>query len=218
MTSRQGNTPAPKPRGRAAEAKTNDDAVLNAAREVFAEQGYNAPMSAIAERAKVGVASIYRRYESKDELTLDLRMRALRHITVIAEDIVHLNPPFAVRAFIEQHLAEANTPLATTFGKHVLRHPDIDTAAEALRIALEALIALDTERGLVPDSYGPGELLLAITHLRPAIPTSRARATELHLRQLDHYIVGLTQSVHHPELVRGEALTWAEWMEFNSVD
>lgn len=37
-------------------------------------------------------------------------------------------------------------------------------------------------------------------------------------RQLDHYLLGLQHSVEHPESVRGETMTWAEWVSFNSAD
>ncbi|WP_217135001.1 TetR/AcrR family transcriptional regulator [Leucobacter chinensis] len=214
----QAETPAATLRGRAAEARSNDDAVLNAAREVFVEQGFNAPMSAIAERAGVGVASIYRRYQSKDQLTLELRLRALHHVIDIARRIAAEPGDFAVQGFMQRHLAEAASPLATTFGKHVLRDPSVDAAAEELRQALEALIDLDRQRDLVPNDYNAGELMLAITHLRPSIPAERERVVELGLRQLDHYLIGLKHSAKHPEAVRGNPLTWNEWVEFNSAD
>ncbi|MEU9228844.1 helix-turn-helix domain-containing protein [Streptomyces massasporeus] len=54
--------------GRQAEAQRNDILVLNAARAVFAEQGAGAPVSAIAERAGVGIGTLYRRYGSKEQL------------------------------------------------------------------------------------------------------------------------------------------------------
>src|ERR1700722_4204909 len=55
-------------RGRQQEAARNDRRVLDAAREVFATQGWDAPVSAVAERAGVGMGSLYRRYGSKTEL------------------------------------------------------------------------------------------------------------------------------------------------------
>jgi AcrR family transcriptional regulator len=42
--------------------------VLDAAREVFAEQGIDAPVTDIAERAGVGVGTIFRRFPTKDDL------------------------------------------------------------------------------------------------------------------------------------------------------
>jgi AcrR family transcriptional regulator len=63
-------------RGRQAEAERNDRRVLEAAREVFATQGGGAPLSAVAERAGVGMGSLYRRYGSKTEL--------LQHLCILA--------------------------------------------------------------------------------------------------------------------------------------
>ncbi|MBC3840783.1 TetR family transcriptional regulator [Streptacidiphilus sp. 4-A2] len=54
--------------GRQVEAERNDALVLEAARAVFAEQGADAPVSAIAERAGVGIGTLYRRYGSKEQL------------------------------------------------------------------------------------------------------------------------------------------------------
>ena len=54
-------------RGRQAEAARNDAAILEAARAVFLRDS-SAPMSAVAERAGVGVAGLYRRFAGKDEL------------------------------------------------------------------------------------------------------------------------------------------------------
>ncbi|BCB81628.1 TetR/AcrR family transcriptional regulator [Phytohabitans flavus] len=53
---------------RRAEADRNDEAVFLAARDVFADVGADAPMSAIAARAGVGMGSLYRRYPSKVDL------------------------------------------------------------------------------------------------------------------------------------------------------
>ncbi|HEY8481885.1 MAG TPA: helix-turn-helix domain-containing protein [Spirillospora sp.] len=50
------------------DALRNDAIVINAAREVFAEQGPQASMAAIASRAGLGVGTIYRRFASKDAL------------------------------------------------------------------------------------------------------------------------------------------------------
>ncbi|WP_329176234.1 TetR/AcrR family transcriptional regulator [Streptomyces sp. NBC_01477] len=58
--------------GRAAplrvDAQRNLEHVLRAAREVFGELGYGAPMEDVARRARVGVGTVYRRFPSKDVL------------------------------------------------------------------------------------------------------------------------------------------------------
>ncbi|MFI6730100.1 TetR/AcrR family transcriptional regulator [Streptomyces sp. R-74717] len=50
------------------DAQRNLEHVLRAAREVFGELGYGAPMEDVARRAKVGVGTVYRRFPSKDVL------------------------------------------------------------------------------------------------------------------------------------------------------
>lgn len=70
-------SPEPQTRARRSDAYLNDERILVAAREVFAELGADAPVSAIAERAGVGMSALYRRYPSKDDL-----MRAIMRDTM----------------------------------------------------------------------------------------------------------------------------------------
>jgi AcrR family transcriptional regulator len=51
-----------------ADAERNRERILAAAREVFAERGLDAPFDAIAERAGVGQATLYRRFPRRDDL------------------------------------------------------------------------------------------------------------------------------------------------------
>ncbi|MFD7321531.1 TetR/AcrR family transcriptional regulator [Streptomyces sp. NPDC059875] len=67
-----GRTGVPASVGRSAplrvDAQRNLEHVLRAAREVFGELGYGAPMEDVARRARVGVGTVYRRFPSKDVL------------------------------------------------------------------------------------------------------------------------------------------------------
>lgn len=84
--------PAPRPsadnvrgRGRQAEARRNDQRVLDAARSVVSRYGADAPVSAIAEQAGVGMGSLYRRYGSKADLLRQLCMMAMTATIEAAE-------------------------------------------------------------------------------------------------------------------------------------
>ena len=73
MTPTFTNTPIAKPgapgvRVLRADAQRNRDAVLEAARKLFAEHGNDAQMDDIARKASVGVGTVYRHFPTKDDL------------------------------------------------------------------------------------------------------------------------------------------------------
>ena len=51
-----------------ADAVRNRRRILDAAEEVFAEEGINVPIDAVAERAGVGVGTLYRHFPTKESL------------------------------------------------------------------------------------------------------------------------------------------------------
>jgi AcrR family transcriptional regulator len=51
-----------------ADAARNREALLCAAREVFAESGLDSPLEEIARRAQVGIGTLYRRFPSREQL------------------------------------------------------------------------------------------------------------------------------------------------------
>lgn len=63
------------------EAQRNLEHVLRAAREVFGELGYGAPMEDVARRARVGVGTVYRRFPSKDVLVRRIAEEEIDRLT-----------------------------------------------------------------------------------------------------------------------------------------
>lgn len=51
-----------------ADARRNHDRLVNAARELYAEQGVDAPLEEIARRAGVGSATLYRHFANRESL------------------------------------------------------------------------------------------------------------------------------------------------------
>ena len=70
--------------GRQGQARRNDARILEAAREVFLEDP-EAPISAVAARAGVGIGALYRRYASKQDLLRQLARDGLRRYLAEAE-------------------------------------------------------------------------------------------------------------------------------------
>jgi AcrR family transcriptional regulator len=71
-------------RGRQVQASRNDDLILEAARAVFLADP-TAPISAVAARAGVGIAALYRRYPSKKELLRTLCAEGLQRYIAMTE-------------------------------------------------------------------------------------------------------------------------------------
>jgi len=59
---------APTAPAQRADARRNRKRILDAARELFAEHGYDAQMDEIARRAGVGVGTVYRHFPNKEDL------------------------------------------------------------------------------------------------------------------------------------------------------
>ncbi|MFI9452177.1 TetR/AcrR family transcriptional regulator [Amycolatopsis sp. NPDC052450] len=87
------NSPPPR-RGRQAEAARNSRKLLEAAREVFISRGFDAPVSAVAERAGIGMGSLYRRYRTKDELLQRLCVDSLTHVADAAREGLAVDDPW----------------------------------------------------------------------------------------------------------------------------
>jgi AcrR family transcriptional regulator len=85
-----------------ADAQRNLVRVLDAAREVFAEQGIDAPVTDIADRAGVGVATIFRRFPTKDDLLAAVvEQRTEQMIEAADVALESSDPGAALRRFLE---------------------------------------------------------------------------------------------------------------------
>ena len=95
--------------GRRAEAARNDRRILDAAREVFtADPG--APISAVAERAGVGIGALYRRYASKEDLLRRLCADGLRIYVAAAEAaLAEEGDPWNAFKDFMRHIVDADT-------------------------------------------------------------------------------------------------------------
>ncbi|WP_042435870.1 TetR/AcrR family transcriptional regulator [Streptacidiphilus anmyonensis] len=70
------------------DARRNLESVLRAAREVFGELGYGAPMEEVARRAGVGVGTVYRRFPSKEVLVRRIASEEVVWLTQQAREAI----------------------------------------------------------------------------------------------------------------------------------
>ena len=85
-----------------ADAQRNLVRVLDAAREVFAEHGIEAPVTEIADRAGVGVGTIFRRFPTKDDLLVAVVQQRNAMMIAAADDaLAQRDPGAGLRRFME---------------------------------------------------------------------------------------------------------------------
>jgi AcrR family transcriptional regulator len=83
--------------------------ILEAARAVFTSDP-GAPISAVAERAGVGISALYRRYRSKDELLQQLSLDGLRrYIAEVEAALADDGDPWEVFAAFMRRAVDADT-------------------------------------------------------------------------------------------------------------
>jgi AcrR family transcriptional regulator len=99
--------------GRRAQAARNDQRILEAAREAFvADPG--APVSAVAERAGVGISAIYRRYASKEDMLRKLCADGLeRYIAAAEAALADRGDPWRVFADFMRRIVDEDTQSLT---------------------------------------------------------------------------------------------------------
>ena len=135
--------PAPRPLRR--DAQRNREAIVEAARQVFCDQGLEAPLEQIARHARVGIATLYRRFPSRAALldavlTVDLQA----HIDA-AEHALAIDDPWDGFAFyLEQNcrLQASDRGLNDVMG---MRFPRA-TAVEAAKARLFELVGRVVDR------------------------------------------------------------------------
>jgi AcrR family transcriptional regulator len=71
--------------GTRSHARRNHEALVAAARDVFAEQGVDAPLEAVARRAGVGIGTLYRHFSSREALVEAIFARRIGDLVAVAE-------------------------------------------------------------------------------------------------------------------------------------
>ncbi|WP_433401034.1 TetR/AcrR family transcriptional regulator [Streptomyces sp. CA-146814] len=168
------------------DAQRNLEHVLRAAREVFGELGYGAPMEDVARRARVGVGTVYRRFPSKDVLVRRIAEEETSRLTEqartalgqeeepwsalsrflrtsVASGAGRLLPPQVLRVGVDAE--EAGAPVAADAGDETRVPQQRQGVAQAdFRVVGRRAGAGDELDGLVEDS-GAGELLEVVGRL-----------------------------------------------------
>ena len=90
------------PRPRRADAARNFDALLEAARDAFAELGADAPLEDVARRAGVGIATLYRNFPTREQLIENVYVTEVEAVCRTAEEAAGQEPWEGVSAWLHR--------------------------------------------------------------------------------------------------------------------
>jgi AcrR family transcriptional regulator len=195
--------------GRQAEAARNDQLILEAARAVFTADP-DAPISAVAERAGVGISALYRRYRSKDELLQRLSLDGLRrYIAEVESALADDGDPWEAFAAFMRRAVDADTNsltvhLAGTFTPTEDHWRDGERAARLNARLLDRTKAA----GAIRDEINVSDLSLLFEQLAAIKAGDPNRAKQLRQRYLALLLDALRDTSATP--LPGPAPEWEE--------
>jgi AcrR family transcriptional regulator len=89
-----------------ADAQRNYEALLTAARELFLEQGPDAPLDEVAKRAGVGAGTLYRHFPTRDDLIAAVYVTDIEAMCDAAEKLAtDVRPGEALAAYMDLYLS-----------------------------------------------------------------------------------------------------------------
>jgi AcrR family transcriptional regulator len=176
-----------------ADAQRNRERLLEVAVELVLEAGGEPTRDVVAQRAGVGIATLYRHFPDQQALLLAAARHALERSIAAGEELVETVPDGvdALRAYM--HAALDNGIGAVNIIRpllHKRRWPDLQARAETL---MKKLVEGVTPHSALGDHISTQDIVFALTRFaRPlAMGMSAHEERALAHRHLDFYIDGL---------------------------
>jgi AcrR family transcriptional regulator len=169
-----------------ADARRNYDKLVAAARALFAEAGTSAPLEEIAERAGVGIGTLYRHFPTRQALLEAVYVDEVEAVARAAEDLAQLPPWDALSRWLHQYVGFAATKRA--LNEALLEAaPDSDVLLQcrtAIMSAGTALVERAQEAGVIrPDTdfADVGRMVAGLAMVPTAEPGQQERLLDLAL-------------------------------------
>jgi AcrR family transcriptional regulator len=167
-----------------ADAVRNRARILDAAEVVFASEGIEAQVDVIAEKAGVGVGTLYRHFPTKEKLCEAILLERLRELTEDARALADAEDPTAAFfGFLEHfvHLGEAKRDLiAAVMGAGLEFEVSAAPVKQELREAVGVLLRRAQDVAAVRADVTPDAVLsLAMATCQAAGPSGPTPACDL---------------------------------------
>jgi len=174
-------------RPKRADARRNEEKLIAAAREAFAEGGTAASLEDIARRAHVGIGTLYRHFPTRQALLEAVYIDEVEAICRSAEDFAGLEPWDALVGWLHRFVSFAATKRALFDELLPYIGPDAEvfkSCSVAIRATGDGLLQRAQEAGVVRSDVNfmdVARLVGGIAVLRSAEPAEIERILDLAL-------------------------------------
>ena len=144
-----------------ADAARNLELILEAAEEAFAEKGHDACVADIATRAGVGQATIFRRFETKDDLIAAVFKRRIEQLVVTAEAAARKRRAWDgliefMSAVTEMHRRDRG--FFQSMAEQLMKNDQIAELKHRMKEALTGLVAAAKAEGDLREDISPEDV------------------------------------------------------------
>jgi AcrR family transcriptional regulator len=153
------------PRRLRADAERNRAAIVAAAREVFAEQGIQAPLEEIAARAGVGIATLYRRFPTREQLVeAALAEKIAEYAAAAADALAEPDVRTGFVGFVTRicELQAGDRGLADLLSMELPAHPQTEQVRAAANQTVIRLVERAKAAGVLRADFVGEDLLLLL--------------------------------------------------------
>jgi AcrR family transcriptional regulator len=176
------------------DAQRNHELLVEAARELFMEQGVEAPLEEVARRAGLGIGTLYRHFATRDALVEAIVERRMGELLTIAE--AALAEPDGWDGLVRLlertlELQAADRMLKDVLMRYSPETARLESAREEVRRLFEQILVRARDEGTLRRDFALPDLALLLWSFAPVIDATAKVAPNAWRRHLRWLLDGL---------------------------
>ncbi|WUD72255.1 TetR/AcrR family transcriptional regulator [Streptomyces sp. NBC_00510] len=179
-----------------ADARENVRLILQAAREVFADRGYEVSIEAVARRSGLGMGTVYRHFPSKNALVERVAIDVMTDTSLEIRHVSEAEPdPWVVFTRVVRYIAQVRSSQLFPVSRRRTMEPgpELVAAREALLTDFAEVVARAQDAGSLREDVTVFDLVLMLNSIPAQIPQDGGSDPSVDLagRQLGVFLDGL---------------------------
>ncbi|AYF76371.1 TetR/AcrR family transcriptional regulator [Nocardia yunnanensis] len=182
------------------DARRNRDALVTAARQVFAERGLDAPLKEIAARAGVAIGTLYNRFPTRDDLIAAAVADRIQAGGAIAEEALALDDPWESFVHLVEKICalQASDRLLNELALRAAPSPEIAAQRDRGHAVMREIITRAQDAGVLRADWALEDIaFITWSHTR-VVEQTAGIAPDAWRRNLALLLDGLRAEAAHP--------------------